>query len=302
MVCATVALANPPGETVPHDTSIRFVPAAASGRVSLGIYDRQGALVRVLCDEWPFSRFRIGLNGLSTSWDGNDDGGQSVAAGTYTARGFVVGDIAVNGEAFHFNDWIEAADSPRIVSVAATQLVSGGDVLLLAGLAGVRGGLVRYSPETKARWKTMITEPQTVPAHTAQLAVGNHIAFALLDGKLRGVGLEDGAEVSLPVRTDEIVAVAARGDRLALLEADTVRFYVLPSFASQGEATNFPSPLTSLALLDQGAVAVGADGSAWRWQAGWSKLEMPAEAKVRTVSSGRDSTFWVLEERADGST
>ena len=29
---------------------------------------------------------------------------------------------------------------------------------------------------------------------------------------------------------------------------------------------------------------------------------MPAEAKVRTVSSGRDNTFWVLEERADGST
>jgi hypothetical protein len=182
--------------------------------VSLGIYDRQGALVRVLCDEWPFSRFRIGLNGLSTSWDGNDHAGQSVAAGTYTARGFVVGDIAVSGEAFHFNDWIEAADSPRIVSVAATQLVSGGDILLLAGLAGERGALVRYSPETKARWKTMITEPQTVPAHTSQLAAGNHIAFALLDGKLRGVGLEDGAEVPLPVRTDEIVAVAARGRRL----------------------------------------------------------------------------------------
>ena len=302
MVCATVALATPPGETVPHDTSIRFVPATASGMVSLGIYDRQGALVRVLCDEWPFSRFRIGLNGLSTSWDGNDDAGQSVAAGIYTARGFVVGDIAVSGEAFHFNDWIEAADSPRIVSVAVTQLVAGGDILLMARLAGESGALVRYSPETKARWKTMITEPQTVPAGTAQLAAGNHVAFVLLDGKLRGVGLEDGAEVPLPVKTDEIVAVAARGDRLALLEAEAVRFYVLPSFASQGEATNLPSPLTSLALLDQGAVAAGADGSVWRWQAGWSKLEMPAEAKVRTVSSGRDNTFWVLEERADGST
>ena len=302
MVCATVALATPPGETVPHDTSIRFVPATASGVVSLGIYDRQGALVRVLCDEWSFSRFRIGLNGLSTSWDGNDDAGQSVAAGTYTARGFVVGDIAVSGEAFHFNDWIEASDSPRIVSVAVTQLVGGGDILLMARLAGERGALVRYSPETKARWKTMITEPQTVPAHTAQLTAGNHIAFALLDGKLRGVGLEHGAEVQLPVKTDEIVAVAARGDRLALLEADTVRFYVLPSFTSQGEATNLPSPLTSLALLDQGAVAAGADGSVWRWQAGWSKVEMPTGTKVRTVSSGRDNTFWVLEERADGST
>lgn len=298
MVCATVALATPPGETGPHDTPVRFVPATAGGMVSLGIHDSAGALVRVLCDEWPFSRFHIGLNGLSTGWDGHDDTGQSVAAGTYTARGFVVGDIAVSGEAFHFNDWIEAADSPRIVSVAATQLLSNGDILLMARLAGGRWALVRYSPESKMRWLTMVT----MPVHTAQLAAGNLVAFVLLDGTLRGAGLEDGADVPLPVKTNDIVAVAARGDRLALLDADAVRFYTLPSFDLGGEATSLPSPLASLALLDQGAVAAGEDGSVWRWQTSWSKVDMPAGAKVRIVSSGRSNTFWVLEERADGST
>ncbi|MEX1010039.1 MAG: hypothetical protein WEC72_01715, partial [Chthoniobacterales bacterium] len=94
-------------EPAPHATEIRFVPAAGNGTVSLGLYDREGQLVRVLCDEWTFSRFRIGLNGLSTTWDGKDDAGQPVPEGTYTARGFVVGDIAISGEAFHFNDWIE---------------------------------------------------------------------------------------------------------------------------------------------------------------------------------------------------
>ena len=302
MVGATVALATPPGETVPQATHIRFIPATGSGTVSLGIFDRDATLVRVLCDEWPFSRFRIGLNGLSTDWDGYDQAGQPVAAGTYTARGFVVGDIAISGEAFHFNDWIESDDSPRIVSVGATQLLPGGDILLMARLAGARGVLVRYSPESEARWRTVVTESRPEAARAVQLAVGNTVAFALLDGKLRAAGLEDGVEVPLPVKTDEVVAVAARGERLALLEAGAVRFYLLPSFAAQGEATNLPSPLTSLALLDQGAVAAGADGSVWRWQAGWSELEMPAEAKVRTVSSGRDNTFWVLEERLDGST
>ena len=302
LVCATVALATPPGETVPHDTPIRFVPATAGGLVSLGIYDREGALVRVLCDEWPFSRFRIGLNGLSTSWDGNDDAGQSVVAGTYTARGFIVGDITVSGEAFHFNDWIEAADSPRIVSVEATQVLPGSDTLVLARLAGGRGALVRYSPESEARWQTMVTEPRTAMAHAIHLGAGNHVAFALFDGTLRGIGLADGAEVPLPVKTDGIVAVSARGDRLALLDAEAVRFYSLPSFDSQGEASGLPSPLASLALLDQGAVAAGEDGSVWRWQTSWSKVEMPTGAQVRTVSSGRNNTFWVLEERADGST
>jgi len=302
MVWAAVALAAPPDEAIRPTTDIHFVPATGSGTVSLGIYGRDGGLVRVLCDEWPFQRFRIGLNGLSTSWDGNDDDGQSVAEGTYMARGFVVGNIAISGDAFHFNDWIESADSPRIVSVEATQLLSGGDILLMAGLASQGGVLVRYSAEGEPRWRTMLPELRPEPAHAEQLAAGNAMAFTLIDGKLRGTALNNGADIPLPVETNDIVAMAARGERLALLETDAVRFYDLPSFTPQGEATDIPSRLTALALLDQGAVAAGSDGSVWRWQAGWSRLEMPAENKVRTISSGRNNTFWILEERPDGST
>ena len=281
---------------------IRFVPATGGGTVSLGIYDRDGKLVRVLCEEWPFNRFRVGLNGLSTTWDGKDDAGQPVPEGTYSARGFVAGHIGISGEAIHFNDWIEGTDSPRITSVAAQQLLPGGDILLMARLAGNQGALVRYSPESEARWRTVAGEPRAEPARDAKLAVSDTLAFALLDGKLRSAALTDGAELALPIPADGVLSVAARGDRLALLGADFVRFYVLPGFASQGEEKDLPVPLVSLALLDQGAVAAGADGSVWRWQAGWSRLEMPAEVKVRAVSAGRDSTFWVLEEHSDGST
>ncbi len=164
-------------EPVKHAPEIRFVPATGSGTVSLGIYDRDGRLVRVLCDEWPFGRFRVGLNGLSTTWDGNDDAGQPVPEGTYTARGYVVGDVAISGEAIHFNDWIESTDSPRIVSVAATQLLPGGDILLMARLAGSEGALIRYSPESEARWRTMATEPRPEPARQVQLAVADATKF-----------------------------------------------------------------------------------------------------------------------------
>lgn len=286
----------------PHGTEIRFVPATGSGTVSLGIYDRDGRLVRVLCDEWPFGRFRVGLNGLSTTWDGKDAAGQPVPEGIYNARGFVVGDVAISGEAFHFNDWIESDDSPRIVSVAGTELLPGGDILLMARLAGRQGALVRYSPESEARWRTVVSEPRPEPASVATLAASDTLAFALLDGKLLAANLADGNQVSLPFVTDGVRAVAARGDRLAVLDAGSVRFYVQPDFASLGAAKDFPVPFVSLALLDQGAVAAGEDGSVWRWQAGWSKLEMPDGVKVRAVSAGRDSTFWVLEEMADGST
>jgi hypothetical protein len=289
-------------ETPPaRGAEVRFVPPGSSGTVSLGIYDASGRLVRVLADEWTFNRFRIGLNGLSTAWDGLDNQGRPVPAGTYAARGFIVGDVQVAGEAFHFNDWIESADSPRIVAVAAQQLLPGGDILLAARLAGARGAMIRYSPESEARWRTMNTEPRPEAAKGAQLAVSDTMAFLLLDGQLRAAGLEDGSEMAFPVEKDGVMAMAARGDRLAVLVPGAVRFYRLPAFASQGEAADLPVALTSIALLDQGAVACGEDGSVWRWQAGWSRLEMPEGVKVRGVSSGPRDTFWIVEERADGS-
>jgi hypothetical protein len=290
-------------ETPPaaRGAEVRFVPPGASGTVSLGLYDASGRLVRVLADEWTFNRFRVGLNGLSTTWDGLDNQGRPVPAGSYAARGFVVGNVQAAGEAFHFNDWIESADSPRIVAVGAQQLLPGGDILLAARLAGARGAMIRYSPESELRWRTMNTESRPEAAKGAQLAVSDTMAFLLLDGKLRAAGLADGAEIELPVEASGTMAVAARGDRLALLVPGAVRFYRLPAFASQGEAADFPVALTSIALLDQGAVACGEDGSVWRWQAGWSRLEMPDGVKVRGVSSGPRDTFWIMEERADGS-
>lgn len=281
---------------------IRFVPPGVSGTVSLGIYDTNGRLVRVLCDEWTFGRFRIGLNGLSTAWDGLDAAGQPVPAGTYAARGFIVGDVQVTGEAIHFNDWIESAEAPPIVSVAAQQLLPGGDVLLAARLTGAQGALIRYSPESEARWRTMKSEARPeAAAIVPQLAVSDTMAFLLLEGKLRAAGLADGAEVAVPVAAEGVRAIAARGDRLALLQDGVVRFYRLPDFAAQGEAADMPMEMMSLALLENGAVTAGPDGSVWRWQAGWSRLDLPEGVKVRGVSAGPGDTFWTMEERADGS-
>lgn len=279
---------------------IRFVPATVGGTVSLGIYNEAGELVRVLCDEWTFSRFRVGLNGLSTTWDGRGDDGQPVAPGTYTARGYVVGDVQLSGEAFHFNDWIESPDSPRLVRVASAQLLPGGDVLLTARLVGATGALVRYSPESEARWRTVVAAPRPVPAVRAALAVSETMAFVLLDGELQAASLEDGTEVSLPRNTSGVKAVAARGQQVAVLDGEGLSFHALPSFASQGDLRELPADLVSVALLEQGAVAADAGGKVWRWQAGWSLLDWPDEVRVRSVHGGRGGTFWALEERAEG--
>ena len=296
------AAAQPAAGGVRQPVEIRFVPAGSSGTVSLGIYDSSGKLIRVLCDEWTFNRFRIGLNGLATTWDGLNDEGLPAPPGSYHASGFVVGNITVSGEAFHFNDWIESADSPRIVSTAACQPLPGGDVLIAARLSGALGALVRYSPESEARWRTLITEDRPVPAAKVGLAVSSSMAFVLLDGKLRAAGLQSGDETPVPGEWQDCQAVAARGDRLAVLQNGTVRFLDLPDFSLRGEAVAAPQEIVSLALLVNGVVAAARDGTLWRWDTAWTRIDTPVDTRVRAVSSGVGDTFWLLEERVNGGT
>ena len=284
----------------PRAVEVRFVPPGGEGTVSLGIFDDHGKLVRVLCDEWTFNRFRIGLNGLAVTWDGLDSAGQPVPPGVYDAGGFVVGDVEIAGEAVHFNDWIESADSPQIVAVAGAQVLPDSDVLLAARMAGGTGALIRYSPDRKARWRTVVSEPRPQPAQDVQLAVSDTMAFVLLDGLLRAIGISDGTEVKLPMPLENTRAVAARGSQLAVLDDKAIRFFAQPDFTPQQTVGNLPARFVSIALLDSGTVAASDNGQLWLWQGAWSRIDLPEDMKVRRVSAGRGQTFWALEENTTG--
>src|ERR1700741_3168663 len=62
------ATAPPPARNV----RISFVPPPLEGTISLGIYDANGKLVRVLFREADINEFTIGHDALSTTWDGKD--------------------------------------------------------------------------------------------------------------------------------------------------------------------------------------------------------------------------------------
>lgn len=100
---------------------ITFLPPPLEGTVSLGIYDGAGKLVRTLHREATQKDFVVGLNGFITRWDGRDDTGQPLPPGKYSARGWMVGDLAIEGVAFHCNDWMKGDDSPRITRVLAVK-------------------------------------------------------------------------------------------------------------------------------------------------------------------------------------
>ena len=66
------------------------------GTISLGIFDANKKLIRVLQREAKIDSFTIDETSLTTSWDGKNDGGEDLPPGKYHARGFMVGHFKVD--------------------------------------------------------------------------------------------------------------------------------------------------------------------------------------------------------------
>ena len=94
-----------PSASPARSARISFVPPPLEGTISLGIYDANGKLVRVLHQESNLSEFTIGADALVTQWDGRSDDEEDVPAGKYRARGYLVGRLKVE-------DLGQVAESP----------------------------------------------------------------------------------------------------------------------------------------------------------------------------------------------
>ncbi len=84
-----------PSASPARSVRISFVPPPLEGRISLGIYDAKGKLVRVLHKQSDLNEFKIGADALVTQWDGKNDNGEDLPAGKYHARGYLVGPLKV---------------------------------------------------------------------------------------------------------------------------------------------------------------------------------------------------------------
>ena len=121
----------------PRHVPLRFALPPLAGTISLGIYDRAGKLVRVLHREDAITEFTAGNDALETEWDGLEDDENPLPPGKYSARGYVVGDLKVEGVDYFFNDWVTDEKSPHIRRL--TQLwMENGELRVDAELAGAR--------------------------------------------------------------------------------------------------------------------------------------------------------------------
>jgi flagellar hook capping protein FlgD len=109
-----VPVASPtPSASPARSVRISFLPPPLEGTISLGIYDANGQLVRVLHQEAGLNEFTVGADALVTKWDGKNNDGEDLPAGKYNARGYLVGHPKVE-------DLGKAASPPPDPGAAAT--------------------------------------------------------------------------------------------------------------------------------------------------------------------------------------
>lgn len=276
LVLLTLALRGPAHGLSPDQIAFA-VPEP--GLITLGVFDKSGRLVRILHALDGEEKFQMGLNGYITRWDGLDDAGQRVPPGTYHIRGYLIGEVRVEGEAFHFNDWITDSESPALESILDFDVLPDGDLVLL-GKTPASPLLARVSVESGFRWHRDSDLRTLVACNSSAAVLDDLSAFWLEDGMPISTGRKDFQ--ARPLAADESRVLVGTGGELELLP-----WPLGPS----GEKLHPPTPFTT-ADLEPNTLIGAAPQGVWISRNGtaFEKINLPVV--VQSLSLGRDESFW----------
>ena len=274
-------------QAAPRDTQEIAFAVPGQGLITLGIFNKAGKLVRMLHALDGEEAFRIGLNGYITQWDGRDDAGQKVPAGRYFMRGYLIGDVTVEGEAFHFNDWVSSAESSMPRRIEDFVMLPGGNLLVAGTTAAGQIFCGRYANEAGFLWSREIEAAST----PSILLAATHSAAVVHAGQSWKVfSLEDGSDLSdppLPVDTRP-TALAADNERVYFFEGDLMKSVTLDGAVSQLPA---PARFGTLAAAETG-IAGASGGSVWFSTSGELFVKILLPASVASLSFGEGKTLW----------
>lgn len=274
-------------QAAPPDTQEVAFAVPGQGLITLGVFNKAGKLVRTLHAMDDEEAFRIGLNGYITQWDGCDDAGQKVPVGKYFLRGYLIGDVAVEGEAFHFNDWVSSAESPMPRRIEDFAMLPGGDLVLTGCTVAGQGFCARYSNEKGFLWSREI---ESVGASRILLAVTSRAAVTHSTQGWLAFSLDDGSDISLagfPVDSRP-TALAADNERVSFSEGDVIKTVALDGATSQSPT---PARFENLAAAEN-AVAGSASGAVWLSTSGEPFAKIPLPASAASLAFGEGKTLW----------
>ncbi len=288
------------GVSLVQKPAAKFVFAVPSfdSEISIGIYNDRGILIRKLAEMLPEKSFAQGLDGFIAEWDGKNDAGQEAEPGVYSAVGFAVGNLPVEGIAFSGNGWIEELGGLLpVVKVRGVATGASDTLVILADIAGGETVLFGWNPVKSALlWKTKLQEvngdaPCSLARNATEWAVvargGKAEVFDPATGTPR-------SQFDLPPFSKWIGV--AGGTLLVSGEKESAAFSlpegkpvdaegVLPlpagvrSFSQKGE--------TRFVCDDAGAIWVGG-------KEGWKAFPRAEGVKFGDVLAAGDGGFWAL--------
>ena len=274
-------------QAAPPDTQEIAFAVPGQGLITLGVFNKAGKLVRTLHAMDGEEAFRIGLNGYITQWDGRDDAGEKVPTGRYFLRGYLIGDVAVDGEAFHFNDWVSSGESPMPRRIEEFVMLPCGDLLVAGCNAGGQGFCGRYSVEQGFLWSRGIERAGT---SGILLSATHRAAVTHSSQGWMAFSLDDGSDMPLAGMPADSApaALAADKERVSYSEGDVVK-----TLSSDGALTQMVAParFEKLAAAEN-ALAGSSSGVAWISSAGQDFAKIPVPASVSSLSFGQGRTLW----------
>lgn len=224
----------------PRSIRVSFVPPPLDGTISLGVYDAGGKLVRVLFREADINEFNIGSDSLSTTWDGKDDAGENAPPGKYSAHGFVVGDLKIEGVGFFFNDWISSAEGPRFSRIKSLAMHDE-NLLLGVDLIPPGEGHVLYDVADKSV-ALKDTDSDTKSDANASTAGRDGTRWAIEQGEVKQFAANGEFLRRLPISPKQppakAIAASTKEDKIYLLEENekVQRVRALSLIATNGDS------------------------------------------------------------------
>ena len=263
---------------------LMFIPPPEEGVISLGVYAADGKLVRVLKRAAEIDSFKSGLNGLFADWDGKDSKGDPASAGKYSARGVLVGDVNVSGQAYHLNDWTNPTSNIKPKRILSAAFLNGKSICAFAEVAtGVQLLIDALNGKYRA------TE---LPADTKSVKFdGSHI-LAIGTDRLVQVDPVTGTSIGEKAYPDLRDADQWHGKWIVLANNQ------LHSSTDADQSITPPrEDVVFCAQLDSSAVVASHNGNIWRFQDHeFSPIETGKSGQLLDMSAGKGDTIWLLLE------
>lgn len=267
----------------PNPDQLLFVPPPAEGVISLGVYDNDGKLIRVLKKAAEIDSFKAASDGLIIDWDKTDASGKPVPNGKYFARGVMIGDFTVEGVAFHLNDWVDSKSNPRIRKITAATLL---DSLRPTVVAEASQSQVTVLDTNGNQTKAIPLEfsPVSIKTTGPNLLVFDNTHVMLID--------PGSATPVAPQTFPDIRDADALGDRLVVLTGNQIKYQ---SNATPQDLKSPAEDLYRCAVLSTSIVVASKGANIWRLNGSDFVAIDPGETgELLDMNAGAQDSVWLL--------